>query len=420
MVLADSLQRLVLRKNKLTGEVSDFARKFDVLYHLNLSENGILSLNKAVPSQIRELGLWHIEQPGDTMILSVTPELRLPSLMAYNHEQQDFGYKPWLNLYDQNRHVGYLWFTGGVYRIHWYNADGWNLPSGTVLNMQQGNGVAYGSWMPLKVVFTAGDANVDQAVDVLDVQHTLNHVLRENPKPFNFSAADTYADNLLTVQDIVATINLILGDDGQAQPGGAPAKVPAGDFRNTLTFDGTMLMLENTDDVAALDILLKNVKANQLRLMLNNNRFQMVAADRPGGVRLIVFSPDGSSLSAGVNPLLEVTALSPEIVAVSGSDRQANHLAVRILQAPAGTSALLFGALSATYRQGELTVRGAAGIISNFSLYNMQGMLVMQYAHPQPDQGVYRLHTGYLPEGVYLLRASNNEAGQTIRVIISK
>jgi hypothetical protein len=48
------------------------------------------------------------------MILSVTPELRLPSLMAYNHEQQDFGYKPWLNLYDQNRHVGYLWFTGGV------------------------------------------------------------------------------------------------------------------------------------------------------------------------------------------------------------------------------------------------------------------------------------------------------------------
>jgi hypothetical protein len=286
--------------------------------------------------------------------------------------------------------------------------------------MQQGNGVAYGSWMPLKVVFTAGDANVDQAVDVLDVQHTLNHVLRENPKPFNFSAADTYADNLLTVQDIVATINLILGDDGQAQPGGAPAKVPAGDFRNTLTFDGTMLMLENTDDVAALDILLKNVKANQLRLMLNNNRFQMVAADRPGGVRLIVFSPDGSSLSAGVNPLLEVTALSPEIVAVSGSDRQANHLAVRILQAPAGTSALLFGALSATYRQGELTVRGAAGIISNFSLYNMQGMLVMQYAHPQPDQGVYRLHTGYLPEGVYLLRASNNEAGQTIRVIISK
>lgn len=303
--------------------------------------------------------------------------------------------------------------------MQWYAAEGWNIPSGTMLKMHQGNGVGYGSWMPLKVVFTRGDANVDQQVDVLDVQHTLNHVLRENPKPYNFSAADTYADNLMTVQDIVSTINIILDEDGQTQPGGAPAKVPAGEIRNTLTFEGAMLLLDNADEVAALDILLKNVKANQLRLMLNSNRFQMVATNRPGGVRLIVFSPDGSSLSAGVNPLLEVTALAPEIVAVSASDRQATHLPIRIVQAPAGTGALQFGVLSAVYLQGELIVH-AQGNISSFSLYNMQGMLVEQYAQPQYDQGKYRLKTGNLPEGVYLLRASNSETEQTIRVIISK
>lgn len=419
VVLADSLQRLVLRKNKLTGEISDFARKFNLLYHLNLSENGILTLNKALPAGIRELGLNYIEQPGDTLILSVTPEVRLPSVMAYNHDLKDFSYKPSLHLYDQNRHVGYLWFTGGVYRIHWYAAEGWNVPTGTVLKMQQSSGVGYGSWMPLKVVFTRGDANVDQQVDVLDVQHTLNHVLRENPKPYNFSAADTYTDNLMTVQDIVATINIILGDDGQTQPGGAPAKVPAGDIRNTVTFEGAMLMLENTDEVAAIDIMLKNVKANQLRLMLNSNRFQMIAADRPGGVRLIVFSPDGSSLSAGVSQLLEVTAPAPEIVAVSASNRQATHLPIRIVQAPAGTGASQFGVLSAAYLQGELIVH-AAGNVSSFSLYNMQGMLVEQYPQPQYEQGRYRLKTGKLPEGVYLLRASNSETEQTIRVIISK
>ena len=419
VVLADSLQRINLRKNKLTGEISAFAAKFKVLYHLQLSDNVLLSLSKALQPGIRELYLGNTELPGDTLILSQTPEVRLPSVMAYNHDLRDFSYRPGLNLYDQNRHVAHIWFNNGVYRMQWYAAEGWNIPSGTMLKMHQGNGVGYGSWMPLKVVFTRGDANVDQQVDVLDVQHTLNHVLRENPKPYNFSAADTYADNLMTVQDIVSTINIILGDDGQTQPGGAPAKVPAGEIRNTLTFEGAMLLLDNADEVAALDILLKNVKSNQLRLMLNSNRFQMVATNRPGGVRLIVFSPDGSSLSAGVNPLLEVTALAPEIVAVSASDRQATHLPIRIVQAPAGTGALQFGVLSAVYLQGELIVH-AQGNISSFSLYNMQGMLVEQYAQPQYDQGKYRLKTGNLPEGVYLLRASNSETEQTIRVIISK
>ena len=418
---ADSLQRLLLQQNNLTGEISNFAALFRNLTHLNLSRNSMLTLSKPLPENITNLTLQYIEQPGDSVVLSQTPEIRLTSLMSYNHQLRDFSHKPSFNLFYQNSHVGYFWFTGGVYRMHWYAADGWNIPSGAVLNIQQTSGLAHGTTAPLKITFVHGDANVDQAVNVLDVQHTLNHVLRENPKPFNFRAADTYPDNSMTVQDIVATINIILDEETNPEPTGAPSKVPADEsFRNKLTFDGSYLTLDADDEIAALDLTLKNVKANQLRMLLNNNHYQMVAQNKADGVRLIIFSPTGNTLSTGITALIEATVLSPELLAASASDRQANPIPCRVVQSPAGTDHLHSAMAFALYRHDEIIVRSAARI-GSLKLYNMQGMLLMQQISPATEQGVYRMHAANLPEGIYLLRViSTDQSEQTIRLIISK
>ncbi|MBO4815151.1 MAG: chitobiase/beta-hexosaminidase C-terminal domain-containing protein [Muribaculaceae bacterium] len=56
-----------------------------------------------------------------------------------------------------------------------------------------------------------GDVNGDGKVDVLDVTAIINHILGNNPTPFDLRAADVNDDDSINVMDVTLVINIILG-----------------------------------------------------------------------------------------------------------------------------------------------------------------------------------------------------------------
>lgn len=70
------------------------------------------------------------------------------------------------------------------------------------------NGVEY----PLVV---PGDANGDNHVDVQDITAMINHILGNNPSPFDATAADVNGDSEVNVLDVTAVINIILGTSAE-------------------------------------------------------------------------------------------------------------------------------------------------------------------------------------------------------------
>lgn len=96
---------------------------------------------------------------------------------------------------------------------------------------------------------------------------------------------------------------------------------------------GRYLMLDATEPIAAFDVELGGVRADQVRLLLNQHDWQMQTRNTANGVRLVVFSPTGASLpvvsgqqvlklSAAAEPL-RAQATSPDAedvsIAIGGS-----------------------------------------------------------------------------------------------------
>jgi hypothetical protein len=93
---------------------------------------------------------------------------------------------------------------------------------------------------------TAGDANGDLAVNILDITTVVNYILAQNPQPFILAAADFNNDGQVNILDIVAIINKILNPNGGA-------KMLAGDAPK-IRFTDTGAYLKNGIGVAGLEL----------------------------------------------------------------------------------------------------------------------------------------------------------------------
>lgn len=407
-VFADSLSVLNLGKNQLTGEVAVFVDRFPLLKTLDLSY-GKLSLAKALSPLITNLNLQYQEIKVDSIALKMSPVLNLPMISRYNHGTQQFDYYPSFTLISGNNGIAHMYYSNSSYRLNWWNNEGWMIPSGEQITLRQDNGPAAWSTAPFKLFFSSGDANVDQQINILDVQHTLNHILRENPKPYNFRAADTYTDNSMTVQDIVSTVNIILLAEGDTTIAGMPlARVPGieENVRSTLSIEKGHLILDALEAVSAMDISLKNVKANQIRMLLNSSDYQMIVQNVADGSRFIIFSPTGKSLPAGSHKLAELYGNAPGVVRVALSDRMANAVPCRITQSVTGLDDVEISGLRAYFEKSDLKIiLPVYAEKLSVQLYNMQGMLIRSDEREFVQEGMQVIHYTETPaEGMYLLR----------------
>ena len=308
-----SLRTLNLSGNSLNGDVAAFCKLLPALETLNLGYNLFTELSGVLPAHITSLNLQS-QREGYSLSTFTLQEwamgdkqadIQLGSLIAYDHQNQNFEAHPALRIYttDNNSYVGEMRYADGAYR--YYLSGTYNYASGTEFCIRSNGGVAQNNRLRAKLTWTKGDVNADAAVDVLDAQQTLNYIMGTQNGNFNYPAADTYEGGGINVQDVVATINIFIGSNDNADQKSLMAAQrrwtesmgEEASTANVLSVEDDALWLDATDQVAALDITLAGVKANDVKLALSKQRYQLVTHNTANGVRVVIISTTGDIIS---------------------------------------------------------------------------------------------------------------------------
>ena len=316
-----SLRTLNLRRNNLSGDVAAFCKLLPALETLNLGYNLFTEIKEALPTHITSLNLQN-QREGYSLSTFTLQEwamgdkladIKLGSLIAYDHQNQNFEAHPSLSIYtaDNNSYVGEMRYVDGAYR--YYLSGTYNYASGTEFCIRSSGGVAQNNRLRAKLTWTKGDVNADASVDVLDAQQTLNYIMGTQNGNFNYPAADTYEGSGINVQDVVATINIFIGSNDNAdrktvmaaQRRRTESLGEEASAANVLSVEDGALWLNASDQVAALDITLAGVMANDVKLALSKQRYQLVTHNTANGVRVVIISTTGDIIS-GRTKLLQL------------------------------------------------------------------------------------------------------------------
>ena len=308
-----SLRTLNLSGNSLNGDVAAFCKLLPALETLNLGYNLFTELTGVLPAHITSLNLQN-QREGYSLSTFTQQEwamgdkladIQLGSLIAYDHQNQNFEAHPTLRIYttDNNSYVGEMIYSDGAYR---YSLSGtYNYASGTEFCIRSSGGVAQNNRLRAKLTWTKGDVNADASVDVLDAQQTLNYIMGTQNGNFNYPAADTYEGGGINVQDVVATINIFIGSNDNAdrkslmaaQRRWTESMGEGASTHNVLSVEDGALWLDASDQVAALDITLAGVRANDVKLAMSKQRYQLVTHHTANGVRVVIISTTGDIIS---------------------------------------------------------------------------------------------------------------------------
>lgn len=424
---SDSLTYLNLGKNKLKGELSSFASRFQALNTLLVFENQIDSLDEPLPSRITQLNIQYQKVKIDSMDMAVHPEFgQLPRICLYNHSASAFNHRPGFTILHTNNTVGYISYYNNQYYLSWNNSAGWRIPSGAPLELMQHNGSAYGSRSPFKLFFLHGDANIDRIIDLLDVQHSLNYVLRNNPELFNYYAANTFGDDQLNVQDLVTTVEMILENDSLNTPEATGSR-KASEYtaENSIYIQDTQLLLQISQPVSALDIRIAGLTTSAYEPLIDPSAFTYKSINTSnGGMRFILFSPSGERLLPGTHLLGKLNSSSAQIERVQLSDEYATEVPVAILNTVTSSNELSNSLLSIKLSFDKVIIEtSSTEENAELKIYNLQGILVetQQLNHIEAGRTIQLLKRP-LSNGVYLLeinflRNKSKESGRYRMVI---
>lgn len=316
-----SLRTLNLSHNNLRGNVAAFCKLLPALETLNLGYNLFTEIKEALPTHITSLNLQNQRERYSLSTFTLQEwamgdkqaNIVLGSLIAYDHQNQNFEAHPSLSIYttNNNSYVGEMRYEDGAYR--YYLSGTYNYASGTEFCIRSSGGVAQNNRLRAKLTWTKGDVNADASVDVLDAQQTLNYIMGTQNGNFNYPAADTYEGSGINVQDVVATINIFIGSNDNAdrktvmaaQRRWTESLGEEASAANVLSVEDGALWLNASDQVAALDITLAGVKANDVKLALSKQRYQLVTHNTANGVRVVIISTTGDIIS-GRTKLLQL------------------------------------------------------------------------------------------------------------------
>lgn len=327
---------------------------------INLRDNGlsgdITSLTFTGLSRLNALNLSYNSITGDVMPMKET----LPGRCNLNVLGQDFGYIGEHTLYElcnygelpsiayYNDNSGSLVSTligvGGHCQFYHDGTDGghyWDCyiyPDGSTWNnfkFYWPSPATVECFYPHRFTFTynynMGDANMDDAINVLDLQTTLNYSNNQGGGLFNFYAADTYGpDDDINVQDIVATVNILLAQES-TQPVVARAYADAFAEENEacISVEDGQIVLYSTKPVAAIDLHMSGIEPQHLTWNTENMGFATATAAQQNGTHAIIYSLLPREIEAGRTVLATFDAgKALRIASATLSDSNARAISV--------------------------------------------------------------------------------------------
>lgn len=329
------LTTLNLSGNRLNGDIAACTAQLTALTTLNLSNCQFSTLTEALPAHITSLNLGY--QQADQPLSGMTcqqwtiganmQEVELGQLLSYSHSAQDFTAHPTLQVRHGGNTVGRMTWNRSRYV---FTGNNYMLANDTEVEVSATEGIAIGCRLRATLSWVLGDANIDATVDVLDAQQELNYILGRQSGNWNGAAANVYSDAIINVQDVVATINLFLAESSEVRQQRLLQARQRMEAEKQVTTAGSLriqddaLWLTSSDEVAALDIELSGVHADQVSLALSQKRYQMIARNTQDGVRLVIVSPVGQTIAAGDTRLLRISGQAT-ITSVQAADAQARR-----------------------------------------------------------------------------------------------
>ncbi|MGM9733382.1 MAG: leucine-rich repeat protein, partial [Prevotella sp.] len=393
---------------------------------INLRENGlsgdITSLTFTGLSRLNSFDLSYNSITGDVMPMKET----LPGRCNLNVLGQDFGYIGEHTLYElcnygelpsiayYNDNSGSLVSTligvdgvckfahegtnGGHYWDCYIYADG-----GTSNNFKfywPSPAIVECAW-PHRFTFTynynMGDANMDDAVNVLDLQSTLNYSNNQGYDLFNFYAADTYGpDDDINVQDIVATVNILLAQESTQQAAArAFGDAIAVEKEACISVEDGQIVLYTTKPVAALDLHIAGIEPQHLTWNTENMGFATATAAQQNGTHAIIYSLMPREIEAGRTVIATYNAeAAPRIASSVLSDSNARTISVGNV-VPTGI--------------GKLNGNAAA----NWSITNVAGTTLMSGTNAT-EADILKKAKGQQLNGVFII----NMDGEKRKIVI--
>lgn len=334
-----ALREIDLSYNRLGGDASVLANTLPSLKKANLSHNHLTDFDKLTNESL-ELDITSQFVNADNSISDDAPlyeselasaiRLDVPTIFTY-----DNGSTPNVmvssptgdELIAFTRTDEDEWLMDNIVTGEWHHAADEKL----VITLK--NGIAKGSKAFVKLSYPAGDANIDQKVDVTDLQSTILYIMEDYPgKLFNYAAANTHKDDDINVQDAVATINILLNQQPASQEQAArragiiasqASQERASEADEVVIYlkDGVIEM-ESTCAVAALHIQCNNAFAWEFA------DYGMQQSTKGGNV--VTYSFDGTTLPLGRTAIGTYTS-NPMLYDISASDAEARPLATKVV-----------------------------------------------------------------------------------------
>jgi len=355
------LTELNLQGNHLTGDLSPFAARLPLLTHLDVSYNWLTEISQPISNAVLSSNNFYrgyqfidwetleADLPDDAATLvtditvGVSADIPNSTFLLYRHQEGDYN----LAFYDMYRIYKNSWGSLSTSNTELVKDDEgrWNLYSGSsnyVLRARKGQVHAYTHGNPwnspvtclLRFDWQDGDVNADQTVDVGDLQSVIHYTLNDqkaNGQMFNFTCADVNDDEAINVLDIIGTVDHILAYE---EPAASRSRVVSGsptDSRNLLTTTAATVTLTATDEVAAMQLFVSGPSSGQLHVSENISKgFSVAMRDVAGGVRVIIYSPAGRTLAPGQHCLLHDLPAGAVVTVATLTDAQAFRLPVAI------------------------------------------------------------------------------------------
>lgn len=430
------LTYLNLSYNDIEGDLSPFLRYTTGLKSLYMTNNCLTEISDTLPSSLTTINLQYQFKTGYSnselkekflekqqprrFYISNKQQLDIPSLFTYNNKYMDHSLMPTVYLLDRTtNHNSFAYYTN-QYGFSWKSSGEYTdvQDARYLVELSGGTGISSNSVVPMYVRYVEGDANMSGATDVLDVQHTLNHILG-SVWNFNYSAANTYTDKTINVQDIVCTVNIILAQEQSAVASSRGEQEVNTPEAWLYTRDG-QLVLATSKEVGAIDVELSGVSTSQVSLLLNHSHFQMIGRNTEYGARFVIFSPTGQAIPAGeLNALLRLSSHA-EIVTAQIADITADEVNVVLGSEPTSIGQVRDGMMAARFQGNQLFINTTSEMNNvELRLTSTSGAVLFSTELSHVVRGETTLNVNVVP-GVYVLELTNAVGARKIEKLIKR
>jgi len=273
-----------------------------------------------------------------------------------------------------------------------------------------------------------GDANLDSAVNVLDVTADVNYILGNPPVPFSTLAADVNTDLVINVLDVVGTVNIILHPTFKQF-----ANKENNDISGSanLYIQNNNLKMFSTMPVKGIQFNLTGAGAQNVTFTPSSvlTNYQVVSGSKSDTAKtFIIFTMSDTALSAGNHTLGTFTGLTGGIAMnqVFISDENGNGILTSGGENE-NTEIPKEYSLQQNYPNpfNPVTTIGfqipKSGITS-LKIYDVTGRLIKTLVNEFKQTGNYKVEfdAGSVASGVYFYKLTSGDFVSTRKMVVLK